>query len=132
MSLTPEQIADIAVKAALAAVQAATAGAPAAPASDLPDDKEDEARAAQTIRENEEAIKAIETMAEDILPHLMQPRHLEVFNWIMAAKRVGRAELIRQILRAEVARELPNYREWQGKGGGSTKNAATMAAMRGD
>lgn len=134
MSLTPEEIADIAVKAALAAVQAVTAGAaavPAKPVPELPDDPQDEAAARAVIAENERQLQLANALSEELLTMIMQPRHLEVFNWLANVRGVSGADLMRQILRAEIARETPNWREAQGKGGGSTKSAATLAALKG-
>ena len=132
--LTAEQIAEIATKAALAAVQAATAGAPTTPAkqAELPDDEADEAAARLTIEENERHYQGANELADKLLPMIMAARHREVFQWLARSRGVSEAELMRQVLRAEVARETPNWREAQGMGGSSTKNAATMARLRGE
>lgn len=140
MSLTPEDkvdIATIAAQAAVAAVQAmgiapATVSTPTKKAEELPDDPEDEAAAAATIRENEEKTAAIEQMATDILPHIMEPRHLEVFKWM--AQGSSNAVALRAVVRQSVSAALPNYREATrgGMSGGSTKNPATLAQLKGE
>lgn len=138
MSLSPEDKADIATiaaQAAVAAVQAMglTAPAPARPskpAEELPDDPEDEAAAAETIRENEAKIAEIEQMATDLLPHIMEPRHLEVFRWMTGD--MPNAAALRQIVRTAVAAQTPNWREAKNGFAGSTKNPATMAAIKGE
>lgn len=137
MSLTPEQIAAIATQAALAAVAAVTGGSAAAPPVIQPqvpeyDEAADEAAALETIRENEAHAREIEPLAAELIPQLMQERHLIVFRWLAVARGVSEAELLRQIVRSEVARETPNWREAQGMGGKSTKSAATMAALKGE
>lgn len=138
MSLTPEQIAAIATQAALAAVAAVTGGAvsaaPPSPEVQEPpyDEAADEAAALETIRENEAHAREIEPLAAELIPQLMQERHLIVFRWLALARGVSEAELLRQIVRSEVARETPNWREAQGMGGKSTKSAATMAALKGE
>lgn len=137
MSLTPEQIAAIATQAALAAVAAVTGGSAAASPVTTPQEPEydeaaDEAAAIETIKENEAHARAIEPLAAEIIPQLMQERHLIVFRWLALARGVSEAELLRQIVRSEVARETPNWREAQGMGGKSTKSAATMAALKGE
>lgn len=129
--LTPEQIAEIATKAAVAAVQAmATAPAPSKPAVELPDDPEDEAAAAETIRQNEAKIAEVEQMATDLLPHIMEPRHLEVFRWMTG--NLSNAAALRQIIRSAVAAQTPNWREAKNGFAGSTKNPATLAAIKGE
>ena len=138
MSLTPEQIAAIATQAALAAVAAVTGGtvaaSPAEPEKPEPvyDEEADERGALETIRENEAHAREIEPLAAELIPKLMQERHLIVFRWLAFARGVSQSELLRQIVRAEVARETPNWREAQGMGGKSTKSAQTMAALRGE
>lgn len=136
MSLTPEQIADIAVKAALAAVSAATGGAAVPPAAEVIeptyDEAADELAAIETIKANEAHAREVEPIISELLPRLMQERHLIVFRWLATARGVSEAELLRQIVRATVALETPNWREAQGMGGKSTKSVATMAALRGE
>lgn len=129
--LSAEQIAEIATKAAIAAVQAmATAPAPSRPAEDLPEDKEDEAAAAETIRQNEAKLVEIEQMATDLLPHIMEPRHLEVFRWMTG--NLSNAAALRQIVRSAVAAQTPNWREAKNGFSGSTKNPATLDALKGE
>lgn len=136
MSLTPEQIADIAVKAALAAVSEATGGAAVPPAAEVIeptyDEAADELAAIETIKANEAHAREVEPIISELLPRLMQERHLIVFRWLATARGVSEAELLRQIVRATVALETPNWREAQGMGGKSTKSVATMAALRGE
>lgn len=136
MTLTPEQIADIAVKAALAAVTAATGGTVAAAPVEQEsgyDDAADEAAALETIATNEAHAREADPIVAELLPLIMQDRHLIVFKWLAASRGVSDAELIRQVVRAAVALETPNWREaTSGKVGGSTKSAATMAALRGE
>ena len=137
MSLTAEQIAKIAADAAAAAIAAALGGVvPAAPApaqqSELPPDPADEAAAKASIEENERHHQEAEAVAAELLPMVMEPRHRVVFDWVAQSRGVSSATLIRQTLRSLVALETPNWREAQGKGGSSTKNANTMAALRGE
>lgn len=137
MSLSPEdkaELATIAAQAAVAAVQAMglTASAPAKtgkPSEELPDDPEDEKAAAETIRENEAKIAEIEQMATELLPHIMEPRHLEVFRWMTG--NLSNAAALRQIIRSAVAAQTPNYREAKNGFSGSTKNPATIASLTG-
>lgn len=136
MTLTPEQIADIAVKAALAAVTAATGGTVAAAPVEQEsgyDDAADEAAALETIATNEAHARDADPIAAELLPLIMQERHLIVFRWLAQERGVSEAELLRQVVRATVALETPNWRlATQGKMGGSTKSAAVMAQMRGE
>lgn len=141
MSLTPEQIAAIATQAALAAVAAATGGtvaavpSPSEPVVQEPeyDEAADEAAALETIEANEAQARAVEPIVAELLPLIMQERHLVVFRWLARERGVSDAELIRQVVRATVALETPNWREaTSGKISGSTKSAATMAALRGE
>lgn len=139
MSLTPEQIAAIATQAALAAVAAVTGGTvaavPAEPEVQEPeyDEAADEAAALETIEANEAQARAVEPIVAELLPLIMQERHLIVFRWLARERGVSDAELIRQVVRATVALETPNWREaTSGKISGSTKSAATMAALRGE
>lgn len=139
MSLTPEQIAAIATQAALAAVAAATGGTvaavPSEPVVQEPeyDEAADEAAALETIEANEAQARAVEPIVAELLPLIMQERHLIVFRWLARERGVSDAELIRQVVRATVALETPNWREaTSGKISGSTKSAATMAALRGE
>lgn len=106
------------------------AAAAAAPAVELPQDEADEAEAAETIRRNEERAKTAEALVSDLIPLIMQPRHVEVLEWIAMSRRVSVPQAITQILRAAIASELPNFREWKGGGGGSTKNPDTLARLR--
>ncbi len=136
MSLTPEEkaeMATIAAQAAVAAVQAmgltAPPAKPAKPSEELPDDPEDDAAAAETIRQNEEKIAQIEQMATDLLPHIMEPRHLEVFRWMTGD--MPNALALRQIIRTAVAAQTPNFREATKGYSGSTKNPATIASLAG-
>lgn len=136
MSLSNEDKADIATIAAQAAVAAVQAMGLTSPASsrpskaeELPDDPEDEAAAAETIRENEAKIAEIEQMATDLLPHIMEPRHLEVFRWMTG--NLSNAAALRQIIRSAVAAQTPNYREAKNGFSGSTKNPATIASLTG-
>jgi hypothetical protein len=138
LSLSPEdkaELATIAAQAAVAAVQAMGLTAPASsrhskPAEELPEDPEDEAAAAETIRENEAKIAEIEQMATDLLPHIMEPRHLEVFRWMTG--NLSNAAALRQIIRTAVAAQTPNWREAKNGFAGSTKNPATMAQIKGE
>lgn len=136
MSLTPEQIAAIATQAALAAVAAVTGGTAAAvPVTQEPeyDEAADEAAALQTIEENEAHSREADPIAAELLPLIMQERHLIVFRWLAQERGVSEAELLRQVVRATVASETPNWRlATQGKMGGSTKSAAVMAKLRGE
>lgn len=139
MSLTPEQIAAIATQAALAAVAAVTGGTvaavPSEPVVQEPeyDEAADEAAALETIEANEAQARAVEPIVAELLPLIMQERHLIVFRWLARERGVSDAELIRQVVRATVALETPNWREaTSGKISGSTKSAATMAALRGE
>lgn len=127
--LTPEQIAEIATKAALAAVQAATGGASAPPVADqeLADDAAEEAAARAVIEQNEKAAAEIEAMADELIPHLMQARHLVVFQWSARARGVTVGGLLRQIVRAHVASETPSFREAQGGGGNSSRNIEVLS-----
>lgn len=96
------------------------------------DEAADEAGALETIKENEARAREIEPLAAELIPQLMQERHLIVFRWLAAQRGITEAGLLRQIVRNAVALETPNWREAQGKGGSSTKSAATMAALKGE
>lgn len=134
--LSQQEIIAQAVAAALAAAgvgsAAPAAASPQQQKSDLPEDKEDEAAARASIAANERKMEEVNVIAAEILPQIMQPRHLIVFKWLAQQRGVSEADLMRQVLRAEVARETPNWREAQGLGGASTKNAATMARLKGE
>lgn len=82
------------------------------------------------IRAEEQAhIKRMQTadeLAGDLVPLIMQARHKEVFDWLCAAYGVSPAALITQIVRAEIARQTPNYREAKGAGGKSSRNLDTL------
>lgn len=134
--LSQQEIIAQAVAAALAAAgvgsAAPAASSPQQQKSDLPEDKEDEAAARASIEANERKMQAVNDVAAEILPQMMAERHLIVFRWLAKERGISEADLMRQVLRAEVARETPNWREAQGLGGASTKNAATMARLKGE
>lgn len=144
MSLTPQQIAEIATAAALAAVEAATRGTPSAivpgeiseegepkrarsvPAVPKEPDEDELEAAAVAELEKQNAAKQgeVRELVERLIPLIMQPRHLEVFRWI-SGNNPERA--ITLILRNEIMRRTPDYREAMGGGGGSSRNLEALA-----
>lgn len=98
----------------------------------LPADAAEEAEIAAVEADHREKDRSADLLVNDLIPLIMQERHLLVFRWLAAARGVSQGELLRQIVRNEIARETPNWREAQGKGGKSTKSAATMARLKGD
>lgn len=138
MSLTTEQITQIAVQAALAAVAAAQSGGDVPPAEvglaakiDAADENEDR-EIAETFAAHDRELEQIAEATDKLLPLIMQARHLVVFSWLAKERGVSDAELLRQIVRAEMAGQLPAWREANGKGGSSTKSAETMARLKGE
>lgn len=127
MNLTPEQIAEIATKAALAAVVAATGGAQA-PSAEEPEESEDARDKAVIAKDKEEAEfkrrRASELVAE-LLPLIMAERHMVVFRWMTEG--MEHATAVQQIIRAEVSRRMPDYREAMGGGGNSSRNAELLS-----
>lgn len=130
--LSPEQIAAIASEAAAKAVAAALAAtggaqAPSTPSSDEvePEDARDRAvieKADRTAAQNR--ARAVE-LAEELLPLIMAERHLICFRWMTEGVDPGTA--IQQIVRAEVSRRMPDYREAMGGGGSSSRNAEALS-----
>lgn len=128
MSLTPEQIAEIASKAALAAVSAALSGnlpaaAPGDDAGELGDADKEVIKAdnEHAARDNARAAE----LARELIPLILQPRHLETFNWMAGG---GEAVRVVQIaVRNAVQKALPDYREAMGKGGSSSRDLASLS-----
>jgi len=84
---------------------------------------------AEIQAEEQAHIKRMQTadeLAAALVPLIMQARHKEVFDWLCAAYGVSPAALITQIVRAEIARQTPNYREAKGAGGKSSRNLDTL------
>lgn len=131
-----ELIAHIAAQAAMAAVAAMGGGKPAAdpasagPVEELPEDKADEEAARRSEQEERDKIAAVEGLATELLPHILQPRHEEVFHWMTGNK--PNAEALRAIIRQAVAANTANYREATRGYSGSTKNVATLETLRGN
>lgn len=125
-----DMIAAIAAKAAAAAIQGVAAASPAAPvaapAEAEGEDAEDEEAARRSVAEQEAKIAALGEAVEEIIPQIMQPRHLEVWRFMMASRQLTAPELLRQIIRAEVARVTPDFREWRGGGGSSSRNIEAL------
>ena len=134
-ALTPEQIAQIATQAALAAVTAAMGGAQAPPSAvpsleaviDADDPEEQAAIESDAERERRKAAR-IDELVRELLPLLMQERHLIVFDWMAGTDDYGRT--LQKIVRQVIAAQTPLHREAMGKGGSSTKSAATMDRLK--
>lgn len=128
MSLTPQQIAEIATAAALAAVEAATSGAPPAivpgETSEQDDDAAEREAVAQLEREATAKRGEVRELVQRLIPLIMQPRHMEVFRWISGD---SPEVAITQILRNEIMRRTPDYREAMGGGGKSSRNLEALA-----
>jgi len=129
--LTPQQIAEIATKAALAAVAAATGGAPAssnsAAAPETEDDPNEERAAMQSVQANEDKLDFADGLAGQLVPLLMSERHLQVFRWLARGHGVNFARMVQIILRNEISRQMPTYREAQGGGGSSSRDLGTLS-----
>lgn len=126
--LTPEQIADIAVKAALAAVASATGSAPA-PVDASPDDTGDEAddrEIASQQAKQAETQHRIDELTEELIPLLFADRHKAVFDWLVRGSGGSAGRLVQVIIRSEISRRMPDYREAQGGGGSSSRNIETL------
>lgn len=96
------------------------------------DDSTADAEIAAVEKQHEARLMTAEELTTQLLPLIMQKRHLDVIEWLATARECSIAQCVVQILRAEVSRELPNYREAHGAGGASTKSAATMAKIKGE
>lgn len=118
-----ELIAQIAAQAAVAAVAAMGAQAPAAaPEEPEVDDVAEDRAARASIEENERKAAQIAAMAEDLIPELMQERHLIVFKWAAQQSGLTVGGLLRQVVRTFVASKTNDWREAQGAGGSSSRN----------
>lgn len=134
MTLTPEQIAQIASQAAMAAVQAALGGTlPATVPGEVSEPQEDDAAENAAIAAQQEEQKRqharMQELVAELLPMVIAPRHQPVFDWL-AEGHGDHARAITVILRAEIMRVLPAFREAKGMGGSSTKNPEKLAAMK--
>lgn len=122
MSLSPE---DINAIAAVVAKLVKPEGAQALPVQ--PEETADASDLAEIKRSEEERRQQDERaneLVKELIPLIMQPRHLEVFKWAAGNAWVAMVTLV---LRAEVKRLLPDYREAQGKGGSSSRNLEALS-----
>lgn len=91
----------------------------------------DEALATREIAaskaEHAQRLQSADELAALLLPLVMQARHRVVFDWMCQSNGVTPAQAITQIIRAEVARQTPDWREAQGGGGTSSKNLEVLA-----
>lgn len=71
--------------------------------------------------------ETLEQMTIDIMPHLLEKRHLEIFDWLVKATRDKPGNILRSMVRAAVIRERPAWREASGYGGGSSKNLEVLS-----
>lgn len=126
MSLTREQIAEIASTAAMAAVKAALGGAPAAPSEETPpeDDGDKEVIRSDAEHAARDQARAAE-LARELIPLILQPRHLDTFNWMAGGGEAVR--VVQMAVRNAVQKAMPDYREAMGKGGGSSRNLEALA-----
>lgn len=127
MSLTPEQIAEIAAKAAMSAVQAAMGGAQApsgVPVKTEDVSAEDQAEIRRAEQEQKANAARAEELIQELIPLIMQPRHMEVFAWMTGGDWLP---AVVRILRAEIQRMTPDYREAKGGGGNSSRNLEALS-----
>lgn len=74
--------------------------------------------------EQRERSEHVDELVRALIPLIMQPRHLEVFIWFSGD---NWSASVTQILRAEVARRMPDYREAKGGGGSSSRNIEALS-----
>ena len=128
-----EIVAALVAQTVSAAIQ--TQGGAQAPSTVSPDEEpveddaaEEAAIAAQKQEQAREHARMVELVAE-LLPMVIAPRHQPVFEWL-AAGHGDHARAITVILRAEIMRVLPAFREAKGLGGSSTKNPEKLQEMK--
>lgn len=125
MSLTTEELTELAVKAAVAAIQVAMGGAAASPVVAEEPAAVEELADIRKMQEDDAARAArVQALVSELLPLIMQARHLEVFRWA-AGGQEGRA--LTEVMRAHVARITPDYREAKGGGGASSRNVEALS-----
>lgn len=74
-----------------------------------------------------ERIQSADELATALVPLIMQQRHKAVFDWMCQQYGVPAAVVIQQIVRAEIARQTPAWRERNGGGGSSSRDLATLS-----
>lgn len=72
-----------------------------------------------------ERIHTADELAGLLIPLITQARHKAVFDW--AAAGIGPAKYIEKIVRAEIARVSPAYREAMGGGGSSSRDLESLS-----
>jgi len=75
---------------------------------------------------HEQRLQSADELAALLLPLITQERHKQVFDWVCAASGVGPAVYMQQIVRAEIARQTPAFREARGGGGKSSRNIEAL------
>lgn len=97
---------------------------------DLENDEGEELTIAQEQAAQREKKARIDDLVGELLPLLMQERHRVVFDWYARKNGQGPAATLLQMVRTEVARLTPGWREDQGMGGKTTKDPETMARLK--
>lgn len=76
---------------------------------------------------HEQRMQSADELATLLIPLIMQPRHKAVFDWLCRASGGTAAAVITSIVRAEVARQTPAWREANGGGGTTSRNLEALA-----
>ena len=95
---------------------------PPAPAPEEPEDAEADREIAASQAKIAADQNRIEQLISEALPLMFQDRHMLVLRWIASSSGNSIGRVVQQILRAEVSRQMPTYREAIGGGGSSSRN----------
>lgn len=91
------------------------------------DDREDDREAARAAKQRQREREAEEDRAAVEALILIDPRHREIFDWLLRIEGKTAAQLLKEILRSALIRERPAYREAHGKGGNSSRDIGALA-----
>lgn len=91
---------------------------------DEPEDKID--RAAELAKRREREAHEDEVAAH-VVDTLIDPRHLQILDWLARLQGKRQAQILKEILRSALIRERPAYREAHGGGGNSSRDAGALA-----